>query len=158
MLEETGTVVAVREGRLWVETQSRSICSHCTSGSCTTSAVSKLFGVRHNRVQLENSLGAKVGERVVIGIPDDLLVRAAILCYLLPLMIMVMGAVLGSVAGASEGVQSLMAVGGLAVGFLLVRWGIRSVPSQQRFQLQLLRYAGQGHLQVRISTLTRSKR
>ncbi|MES9812520.1 MAG: SoxR reducing system RseC family protein [Candidatus Thiodiazotropha sp.] len=142
MLEETGTVVEVWDDSLQVETQSRSACSHCSSSGCTTSVVSKLFGIKRNRLQLENSLGAKPGDRVVIGIPDDLLVRASVWAYLLPLIFMLASTALGGVFGASEGFQSLLALGGLAVGFYIVRWTTRNLSSQRRFKPRLLRIAG----------------
>ena len=72
MLEEHGTVVGINGSLLEVETNPRSGCSSCGSGSCTTSVVAKLFNARRNLLELENSLGANVGDRVVIGISDQL--------------------------------------------------------------------------------------
>ena len=88
MLEETATVVEVIDGRLIAETESRSSCSHCSTDSCSTSVVAKLFGIRRNRLVMENTLQAKAGDRVVIGIPDNLLVQASVMAYLLPLVVM----------------------------------------------------------------------
>jgi sigma-E factor negative regulatory protein RseC len=156
VLEQSAKVVEVRDDTLWVESDARGGCSQCSSGSCATSVVSKLFGSRRSRFQLENTLGAKDGEQVVVGIPDELLVRASVWAYLLPLVVMVALAALGSAWGMSEGMQSLMALLGLAGGFLLVRRATRSVSSQQRFKPKLLRIAGHGQLQVELLDLTRS--
>lgn len=156
MLEESATVVEASSHTLWVETESRSACSHCSSSNCNTSVVSKLFGIRKNRLKLENSLGAKQGERVVIGIPDKLLVRASVWAYLLPLICMLASAWLGGAYGASDGYQSLLALGGLAVGFTILRWTTRNLSSQQRFEPRLLRISGGGRVQVEIPNLMRS--
>ncbi len=156
MLEESAMVVEVSGGTLWVEALSRSACSHCSSSSCTTSVISKLFGIRRNRLHLENSLGAKPGEQVVIGMPDDLLVRAAVHAYVLPLLVMLAAAALGGALGISDGLQSLLALIGLAIGMFFVRWSTRGAPSQQRFKPQLLRIAGRGRVRVEIPNLTRS--
>ena len=56
MLEETARVVEACGGVLVVETQRRSGCNHCSVSQCTASGVAKLFGVRHNRLRLENRL------------------------------------------------------------------------------------------------------
>jgi len=144
MLEASGTVIEVSDGNLRVETQPRSSCSHCSIDSCTTSVVSQLVGAKRNRVWLENTLGAKVGEQVIIGIQDELLIRASVLSYLLPLMSMLAVAALGGAMGASEGLQGLLAVAGLAAGFVPAGRIARSAPSRQRFRPQLLRFAGPG--------------
>ena len=156
MLEELGTVVEVRDGVLRVETQSRSACSHCSKDGCTTSVVSKLFSIKRNRFELENSLGALPGELVVIGIPDELLVQASVRAYLLPLLVMMLATAVGSAMGLDEGLQSLLALGGLAMGFIWVRWATRSVSSRRQFTPRLLRIADRGHLRVEMPNLTRS--
>lgn len=146
MVEASGTVVAVRNGQLQVETQPRSTCAHCSTDSCATSVVAKLFGAKRSRVWLENTLGARPGEQVVIGIQDKLLLRASLLSYLLPLVCMLAVAALGDARGATEGLQGLLAVGGLAAGFALAGWIARRARSRRRFRPQLLRFAGQVHV------------
>ena len=146
MLEASGTVVAVSGRALQVETQPRSSCAHCASAGCSTSVLAKLAGTGRNRIWLENTLDARPGEQVVIGIQDELLLRASVLSYLLPLLGMLVVAALGDVRGAGEGLQGLLAAGGLAAGFVLVGRIARGVPSQQRFRPQLLRYAGPGRV------------
>ncbi len=137
MLEETATVVAVEDDYLWVEAESRSACSQCSSGHCSTSSISHLFGVRRNRLQLHNHLKAVMGDQVVIGIPDQLLVRASVWGYLVPLLAMLMLTLMAHSWGVSEGWQILFAMTGLAGGFYSVRWSTRL--NAQQFQPQLLR-------------------
>jgi sigma-E factor negative regulatory protein RseC len=157
MLEEIGTVVESQAGTILVETQSRSACSHCSSNGCTSSVVSKLFGVKANRLLLENRLGVQPGDRVVIGIPDDLLVRASLWAYLLPLIFMFTGPALGGALGAGEAVQSLLALLGLAVGFTIVHWSTRNLSSQRRFKPQLLRLADGNQMRVEMPEFFRSR-
>ena len=156
MLEEVGTVVEAGPESILIEIQSRSACSHCTTDSCTTSVVSKLFGVKRNRFYIDNSLGANKGDRVVVGIRDDLLVKASLLAYLLPLIVMLVCAALAGALGAGEGWQSLVAMGGLALGLYLVRGSSSKGSYQKRFRPQLLRMADDEGIQVDIPNLTRS--
>jgi sigma-E factor negative regulatory protein RseC len=157
MLEESARVVAVSGDRLWVETESRSACSHCTSSGCTTSVVSKLFGVKRNRLELQNSLGVRPGEQVVVGIPDALLVRASIWAYLVPLAVMLLPTLAGDLSGMGEGLQSLLALVGLATGFLLVHWMTRRVSYRQGFRPRLLRIVAQGTVRVEMPNHERSQ-
>ncbi len=143
MLEETATVIAVEKDAIWVEAQSRSSCSQCSSSQCTTSVVSKLFGVKRTRFQLQpiEEMHLSPGEQVVIGIPDQLLVRASVWAYLLPLTGMIFAVLLGISTGLSEGQQSLLAITGLAIGFGIVHWKTGKKESIAGFQPQLLRKA-----------------
>ncbi|MES9987825.1 MAG: SoxR reducing system RseC family protein [Candidatus Thiodiazotropha endolucinida] len=138
MLEETAMVVEANTDYLWVETHSRSGCSQCSS-SCTTSVVSKLFGMKRNRLKLENTLGVVAGDRVVVGIPDELLVRASVWAYLFPLLAMFAVSATGNVMGVDEGAQALLAIVGLAAGFVLVRWHTSRQGTRRRFRPSLLR-------------------
>lgn len=156
MLEETGTVVEAGPEFILVETQSRSACSHCSTDNCTTSVVSKLFGVKRNRLQLENSLGAKLGDRVVIGIRDDLLVKASLWAYLLPLIVMLISVALVGILGAGEGLQSLVALGGLVLGLTLVRGSSGKGSYQKHFRPQLLRMAGTERIQLELHNFMRN--
>ena len=157
MLEESARVVTVSGDRLWVETQSRSACSHCSSQSCTTSVLAKLFGSKRNRLELQNSLGARPGEQVMIGIPDELLVQASVWAYLVPLVVMLIVTGVSDSLGMSEGLQSLLALGGLVMGFILVRWVTRRAASRQRFKPCLLRIVGHGHCRVEMPNHERSQ-
>ncbi|MES9960309.1 MAG: SoxR reducing system RseC family protein [Sedimenticola sp.] len=139
MLEETATVVKADSRHLWVEVRSRSGCTQCSSGSCTTAVVSKLFGMKRNRLRLENSLGAKRGDRVVIGIPDELLVKASAWAYLYPLLVMFAATAAGSFLGADQGMQATVALIGLAAGFGMVHWHTARQAPQDRFRPVLLK-------------------
>lgn len=154
MLEETARVIEVRNGMLTAETESRSGCSHCGSGgSCSTSAVAKLFGVRRNRLVIANSLGARAGDQVVIGIPNELLVRASVSAYLLPLLFMLGTTALGERLGLGEFLLSLLALGGLVMGFFTLGWFSRRRSGSQRYQPRLLRILASDCRRVEIPKL-----
>ena len=156
MLEEIAYVVAVQESLLIAETQSRGACSHCRTASCTTSVVAKLFGVRRNRLVMENSLGARPGDQVRIGIPDRTLVLASLMAYLLPLLCMLGTTALGKLAGVSEFFLSLLALVGLAMGFFIVHRVSRGGLSH-RYEPRLLRIVAPGPQWVDMPTLMRSE-
>ncbi|MES9970722.1 MAG: SoxR reducing system RseC family protein [Candidatus Thiodiazotropha sp.] len=155
MMEQTARVIDVKEGMLLAETESRSACNHCSTDNCTTLVVAKLFGVKRNRLVLVNSLNAKAGDRVVIGIPDALLVRASLLAYLLPLLAMLGSAAIGEMIGLQAIWLSLLALFGLAMGFFMVYRAARGWTSQ-RYKPQLLRIAAAQYQRVEVPTLTRS--
>lgn len=141
MIEESATVIAARGGQIWVEAQAQSGCSSCSTGSCTTQVVGKLFGAKPNLLRLDNGLNARIGDRVVIGIPDELLVRASLLSYLAPVLVMLTVTGLAGGAGANEATQGLAALLGLVVGFAGIRWLTGGERAKRQFQPRLLRLA-----------------
>ncbi len=120
MIEETAVVVAHEPGIAWVETSRRNACGACSqSAGCGSALLSRLFAPGANRLALEDRLGVAIGERVVIGIPDGLLVRASLIAYLLPLLTLVMGAVLAEWWQLAEIEVALTGIAGLGVGIWL---------------------------------------
>ncbi|WP_428634327.1 SoxR reducing system RseC family protein [Sedimenticola sp.] len=154
MIEQTGIVTDTDGNSLWVETRQVSGCATCASGSCSSAVVSKLFGERRQRLQLPNSLAARPGDAVVIGIPEAVLVRASLGAYLLPLLAMIGAALSGQLLEAGEGLQGLLGLLGLAGGFLLVR---RLTPGGPDLQPRLLRLSPAERIQLPVSAVSRHR-
>jgi sigma-E factor negative regulatory protein RseC len=140
MIEETATVVALGPGIAWVEATRRSACSACGQGaSCGTGRLAQVFGARSNRLAVADPLGLALGERVAIGIPDGLLVRASLAAYLLPLVGLVAGAGLAEWAGRSEPLVALAGLLGLAAGLLLTGLLTGGAQGRARYRPLILR-------------------
>lgn len=120
MIETPATVVDVKPGVAWVETVRQSACGHCESaGSCGTSVLAKLFGAPRSRLRIDDAQGLRVGEQVVIGIPDGTLVRASFVAYLIPLVFLIAAAGVATRLGAGEGGVALLGICGLGIGLWL---------------------------------------
>ncbi len=140
MLEQEALVVRHNSQHIWVETQIRSSCAHCSSHSvCGTSVLAKLFSMKRKQLCLDNSLGVKTGEKVIVGTPDSLLLKAAMWAYILPLLSMLSATLIASAAGIGDGLQSLLGLCGLAAGFILVQRKTSSAAAQQYFKPRLIR-------------------
>lgn len=155
MLEETARVIEVKQNVLIAEMQSRSGCSHCAGDSCATSVVAKLFGVRRNRLTIANSIDAKPGDQVMIGIPHKLLVRVSLMLYLLPLLSMLGITAIGDLLGLAPYFLCLLTLSGLAMGFYLVHWLSPCGPSH-RYKPRLLRIVAADCQRVEMPTFMRS--
>jgi sigma-E factor negative regulatory protein RseC len=153
MLEQDATVVKSNKGQIWVEAISRSSCSQCSTTSCSTSVISKLFGLKRNLLQMENTLQAKAGDQVIIGIPDSVLVKASVWAYLVPIISMVLSTLLAVTQGYGDGLQVLFALAGLSIGFLIVGQLTRSGKRGTTFDPLLLRVKGQSEISVNLSSL-----
>ena len=121
MILETGVVVAVESDGLWVETIQKSACEVCVAEKgCGQKFLSKLAGKTVSIRVLRNKRSSEeftVGQSVTIGIPEDVIVMASLLVYLLPIFTAIGGAWLFS---DSDWQAVGGAFGGLLLGGLLV--------------------------------------
>ena len=87
MITETATVIAVGEGVVTVSASVKTGCSQCHSNDdCGTSAIAKAFTPRNQAFQIETSWPLKVGDSVLIGMPEQRLLMASFLIYVVPIL------------------------------------------------------------------------
>ena len=122
MIEESGRVVAVEPGAVWVETLRRSGCGRCDEpGGCGNGALARRARERLGHVRARCMLPLAVGDGVVVGVPETAVARGALLIYLLPMLALVAGGLLGSAWRPGDAGTLAGAVLGLAAGFLALR-------------------------------------
>lgn len=147
MIEETATVVSSEAGIAELEVARRATCGACSSSAaCGVSLLDRVLGRRPQRLVVTNTLGVRVGETVVVGVPDGALLKAAVAAYLMPLVGLLAGAIMAQGLAASW----LPALGGDAAGLaggalgfagalLLVRGYSRRLAADPRYRATLLR-------------------
>ncbi|MBU0654708.1 MAG: SoxR reducing system RseC family protein [Gammaproteobacteria bacterium] len=142
MIEETATVIDASADYIWVQAKARSACSTCGSqSSCSTSSLSKLFGVRQQHIRLPNTFGLHSGEQVVIGVEDQVMVTASLAAYILPVLLMIAAAIAADSAGLNDQQAAVSALAGLLAGLLGAGILTASYRMKRYFQPQLLRKA-----------------
>lgn len=122
MIEQKATVIS-RDGRLvWVEAERQSTCGQCQARKgCGTGLLAKHVGQRFSRLAVHTELDLKVGQQVMVFIPEQALLTGALMMYLLPLLGLFLAAVLTRMSGAGELVQIIAGLLGLAAGFFCVK-------------------------------------
>jgi len=141
MIEEPGRVVALEEGAVWVETLRRSTCSACSANAgCGQGLMEKLgVGQKRGYVRALTDLQLAVGDGVVIGIREDLLVSSSLRVYLLPLLGLFAGAMLAQWLALAESFVILSGLGGFLSVWWLVRWHSRRSEADPVLQPVVLR-------------------
>ncbi len=129
MLVETGRVVAIENDGLWVETIRQSTCGSCAARKgCGHGLLNRYADGKRGYIRVLPGAGGaidcKVDDQVRISIPEEVILRGSLVVYIVPLICMLAGALLGSGVGDGQNdlFTSLGAVAGFAVGFALVRW------------------------------------
>ena len=133
MIEEQAEVVEIEGSRLILQAQTQSACGSCSaSKGCGTSLLSKVIGRKFTRFEAENNVNAVVGDTVIVGIPEDALLKGSLVMYSIPLAGMIIFALLADYfLLASTGSRDLMVAASAIMGLIL-----GSLMSKAYFQRQ----------------------
>lgn len=123
---ETRAIIMQLEGQYaLVQSNQATGCEQCRGKGCGASKLSRLFCSKPRRFKAENSINARIGDEVVIAVAEGAVLRGTGVVYLLPLFLLVTGAMLGSSWGGSPGQQDGYAVAGallgMVAGFMIAR-------------------------------------
>lgn len=144
MIEESGRVVAVEDGAVWVESIRQTACASCAARKgCGQSALAKLGQQHKNHVRALNAFHLKVGDNVVIGVPEDVVMKGTVVAYMMPLVMMLVAAITADSFSLGDLWVSLAGVAGLALGFLLVHIHFLKVRKDKRYYPVVLRPASE---------------
>ncbi len=156
MIEETATVTRCDGEFAEVETERKSSCGGCNaSGVCGTAALSKVFGNRRTVVRVFNPIGALPGDHVIVGLPESVLVRVSFVFYVIPILGLIAGAIIGqSVAlklgsSAVELISIISGLLGLTIGLYLVRRFAARTATDEQYRAVILRQAGKVKIDFR---------
>ncbi|GIU44123.1 SoxR reducing system RseC family protein [Shewanella algidipiscicola] len=131
MMEEVATVIRNNhDGWITVEVKVKNACNHCESSeSCGTSAVSKAFSPKVQRFSVPAKESYQPGELIKLGLPESVLLKAAAIVYLLPLLGLFVGASLGrffmpilDIAATEAVVIGFGVLGGVVAWMMGRRW------------------------------------
>ena len=145
MVEQEGSVVSVESGFAYVDVQKRSSCSQCDKNQeCGESILSSMFPVKKQVMKVKNTLDVRQGEQVTLGIEEGALVMLALLTYMVPLVFLVVGALIGGQLQPVFGVTGelgsiLLGFLALLLGFGLVRWFVGNQKRKKVLSVRLLR-------------------
>jgi len=125
-LETRATVVEVGEKYTLVTAASANGCSQCNGKGCGSGKLTQLFCSKPRQFQVDNPIQARAGDEVVVSVAEGAVMRGIGLVYLLPLLLLVIGASLGNIlaatAASADLYSALGAGGGLIFGFLVAKY------------------------------------
>jgi sigma-E factor negative regulatory protein RseC len=161
VIEETGLVTAVSGDLAEVECERRSACGSCSAnGACGTSLLERVFGRRQQILAVSNPVGAVLGDRVIVGIPEAAMLEAAFAAYLVPLVAMMAGGVCAEwlaghlLPGWADGISVLGGLLGLAAGIWWLAGFSNRRRSDERYRAVILRRSPGSSIPVSMDGLT----
>lgn len=92
-MEEHGLVVQIKGKNAVIKTQRTSACDNCSSKkSCGTGGAGSDV-----LIELDNSIGARVSDRVTFSVGSASILKAGLIIYLVPVLSFIAGVVIGQV-------------------------------------------------------------
>ena len=133
---------AVEEGAVWVESIRQTACQSCAARKgCGQSALAKMGQQHKNHVRALNAFDLDVGDQVVIGVPEDVVMKGTLVAYLMPLVLMLVAAITADNFTGNDLWVALAGMSGLAAGFGFVRLHFHSISRDRRYQPVVLRHS-----------------
>ena len=150
MIEMQARVVDIgKDGTAWVESMPNGSCSSCASGDgetetsgCGAGKIGQIFTLKEKKYRVIDTIHSQIGDEVIIGIADGSVLRGSAVVYMLPLLLIFIGALLAAqfTPVAQRDVASIFgAVGGFIVGAAWLFQFSRRASKDPRFQPVILR-------------------
>lgn len=141
MATQEGIVIKAGSATAWVKA---SKCAACKS--CKAKAFCDAAGGSDDSVEIEaiNVVGAKADDRVTISFNTSSLLKVSFLVYIVPVLFLVMGAVVGDkIAQAFNYNQSMLSVlvgiVFLAAGFFIVKTKGRALSKKDEYKPRIIK-------------------
>lgn len=140
MITTLAEVIAVKERQVVVRCQRKSACNACAAKeSCATNTVANAMPSKDFTLTVPTDKPIAVGSIIEIGMQESVLVKSAMLIYLLPLVFFIAGALISHLLSQNEQVVIAASFISGAAGFYLARYKTAQFESQINSQPCLLR-------------------
>ncbi|MEJ2325811.1 MAG: SoxR reducing system RseC family protein [Chromatiaceae bacterium] len=146
LVEGLARVVEIKGDVAWLEPEQTTTCGGCAaSGACGAKDMGTVASrVATRRFPLIDHPGLQVGERILVGVRGDALLKASLTAYALPLVTLFVGAGLAQWVFGQDGATLAGSLGGLVLGLLLARLGASRLLACGASAPRYLRRAGRG--------------
>ena len=120
MVVETGRVTKVADGKAIVEVERSSACAKCHAGCVCNVETSTML------VEANDPIGVHIDQCVQMSMQNASVLRAAFVVYVIPLLALIAGVLLGEYFGRAFGIRNILQIligfGCLGLSLIFVRF------------------------------------
>ena len=143
MIEEEAIVIKASKENVTLEVVRSKPCGLCGQvRGCGNSIWGKIFSHRSGHIETHNNLNAKLGDVVILGIDETLMLKSALMLYGVPILFMFLGMVIANsfVKEMKEFYSLIGAVTGLFLGVVVIKRIINEKMQMFYSEAQLIRF------------------
>lgn len=134
-LETRVTVVRLENQSAWVESTQGNGCAQCHGKGCGSGKLNQLFCSKPRQFQVDNPIAAAVGDEVIVCVAEGAVLRGIGWMYLMPLMLLIVGAIVGNFLANTPASQDAYSAAGALLG-LIMGYAITKYVSSHHNRLQ----------------------
>ncbi|MEH6443379.1 MAG: SoxR reducing system RseC family protein [Oceanospirillaceae bacterium] len=141
MIEEKALIVAISENEVTIAAARNSACGQCASKSdCGQSSIAQWAASKMVNMEVKKplNLALEIGDTVLVGINEQSFLKASLLLYFLPLVVMFIAGALATSVDALEWQVIVSAFLGLFWSFYLVRLVSKKLEQRSVYQMLIL--------------------
>ena len=143
MIEEQAIVIKASKERVTLEVVRSKPCGLCGQvRGCGNSIWGKIFSHQSGQIETHNKLNAKLGDIVILGIDETLMLKSSLMLYGVPLLLMFLGMVIAN-SFAKETIELYTLIGavlGLSLGVVMIKRVINEKMKMFYNEAQLIRF------------------
>lgn len=143
LVEGVAHVVALEGDTAWLAPEQGAGCGGCPSApTCGSKAMNTASGrLEARRFQLVNDAGLRIGDRVVVGVRENTVLRASMTAYMIPLATLLISGTLAESIAGDDFVTVAVMLAGLALGLWLARLCARRLTGRGELTPRFIRHA-----------------
>lgn len=143
LVEGVAHVVALEGDTAWLVPEQGAGCGGCPSApTCASKSMSTAASrLDARRFQLVNDAGLRIGDRVVVGVPENTVLRASMTAYMIPLATLLISGALAQSAAGDDSVTIAAMLAGLILGLWLARLIARRMTGRGELSPRFIRHA-----------------
>lgn len=123
-----------------IEVVRKTACGLCgKTRGCGNALWGKIFAHKTTSFKAQNAIDAKVGQSVIVGIDEAAVMKSALMLYIVPLVMMILGTILVSRLSTTDIAAIIGAIFGLVVGGIWVKAHIEGRSYYQNQRPKILR-------------------
>jgi sigma-E factor negative regulatory protein RseC len=143
MIEEQAIVIKASKEHVTLEVVRTKPCGLCGQvRGCGNSIWGKIFSHQSGLIETRNNLNAKLGDVVILGIDETLMLKGSLMLYGVPLLLMFLGMTIANsfVTHMIEFYTLMGAVLGLSLGVMMIKRAINEKMQMFYNEAQLIRF------------------
>lgn len=144
MITEPATVVKIEKDAIWVQARQKTACGSCSAEKGCGQNLLAEWASKQTLLKIDTQgqdySAFKLNDQVLVGVPENVVVKGSLHLYFLPLLTLILGAACGHYIFRNDSGTALVAILGLLFGGYIAARRSRKFRQETDFQPILMEH------------------